>query len=294
MNELRISNQSLPPYEFDYSFFEAREYIKKDSEPTQADFMKDDPIASYQFVFTNKGIHVGVAKRESGCFDIYYDGNWLDDAVKKEVVDAVPNEPQYHTCKEFMVTFDEILFEMTPSKPKENNLKVLKHGLSFDNAQRGVTALGKQYFTERIKNHCRLFSGLILIETNLFVAHGRNISQFYLKANKFVLRADRHTSFKYQIKYMFKRKILQANGEYLYNVGILLENGELHVLSNPNAQDAQNWSLDASYEKARYSIEGRGDTFSHRHDPQDFRCSYFLTMRGAPEKVTGEAGEKGD
>ena len=42
----------------------------------------------------------------------------------------------------------------------------------------GQVLTSNMFFTERIKNSVRLFSGLILIETNVFVAHGRFVSQF--------------------------------------------------------------------------------------------------------------------
>jgi len=195
MNRLIVKNTSLPPYEFDYDFVEAREYIRKEHEPHSSETSRDGPIEQYQFVFTKKGAHVGLAKKESGGFDIYYNGNWLDDAPDAQKEGS--NQKSYHLCKEFMVTYDRIIFEMAQQKPNQNPLKVLKHNLSFDNAKplRGTVLSTNSFFTERIKNHCRLYSGLILIETNIFVAHGRHVSQFYLKENKFVLRDDRHFSF---------------------------------------------------------------------------------------------------
>lgn len=42
-------------------------------------------------------------------------------------------------------------------------------------------------FTELIKNSVKLFNGLLLIDTNVFVAHGRFLSLFYLKEQKFIL-----------------------------------------------------------------------------------------------------------
>lgn len=70
--------------------------------------------------------------------------------------------------------------------------RVLGHNKKFDSSEKisGDVLSSNLFFTEKIKGSCRLFSGLILIETNVFVAHGRFVSQFYLKSQRFKLRAD--------------------------------------------------------------------------------------------------------
>ena len=65
-------------------------------------------------------------------------------------------------------------------------------------------------FTERIKHCCKVFCGIIVIETNVFVAHGRNISWFIFKNRKFKLLRDnidaKHTiQFSSDVKHIFKR-----------------------------------------------------------------------------------------
>lgn len=87
------------------------------------------------------------------------------------------------------MTYDKIIFEMQ----YKNRQRTLGHNQKFDNSEKivGNVLTSNMFFSERIKNSCRLFSGLILIETNVFVAHGRFVSQFYLKNNKFKLR-DKH------------------------------------------------------------------------------------------------------
>ena len=82
------------------------------------------------------------------------------------------------------------------------------------------------FFTERIKNSVRLFSGLILIETNVFVSHGRFVSQFRLDNDKFTLRRDKHFEFDNYVKFVFKRmQSKPLTGEKIFSVGILLEDG---------------------------------------------------------------------
>lgn len=66
----------------------------------------------------------------------------------------------------------------------DNKIKTIKkyttlqHGLPYQNAQpfQGNILPANLFFSETIKDTCRLFSGLILIETNVFVSHGRYLS----------------------------------------------------------------------------------------------------------------------
>ena len=68
----------------------------------------------YKYAFDTQSMHIGVAKRQSGSFDIYQDGNFVDTPVdyKKRPV----------TCKDFTVSYDKIYFTMhdrdTPDRYK--------------------------------------------------------------------------------------------------------------------------------------------------------------------------------
>lgn len=73
-NMLEVSTASLPPYRFEYKLVEFREYT-----PRRNDRHQDDPIKKYKFVFDKKGFQAAVALRKSKQFDIYHNGNWIDD-----------------------------------------------------------------------------------------------------------------------------------------------------------------------------------------------------------------------
>jgi len=142
-----------------------------------------------------------------------------------------------------MVTYDRIIFDMEKKRVK---YMVLKHNQGFDSAQKllGEVLTPALFFTERVKSSVKLFSGLIIIETNVFVAHGRHISQFYLKNQSFQLRQEKHFTFKSYIKFMFKRMhIHPVTQEKFFSVGLLLENGEIHVIDSHNPSDYQSWKL---------------------------------------------------
>jgi hypothetical protein len=62
----------MPPFKFKYEFIELKEYLPRE------DDWQSDPVLDYKYVYTKKNIHVGVAKRESAAFDIYYNGNFID------------------------------------------------------------------------------------------------------------------------------------------------------------------------------------------------------------------------
>jgi len=63
-------------------------------------------------VINKENFHIAVAQRQSNEFDIYYNGNRIDDAPKR-----VSN--QYYQCKNFTVTYDSILIELTNLKEGE-------------------------------------------------------------------------------------------------------------------------------------------------------------------------------
>lgn len=85
--------------QIEYEFTEWREYLHRDA------FNPPDPIEEYQFTFNKKGIHAGVARRKSGNFDIYHNGNFIDRALQ-------PNTDEPAKISSFMVTFDRIYFHM--------------------------------------------------------------------------------------------------------------------------------------------------------------------------------------
>lgn len=74
----------------------------------------------------------------------------------------------------------------------------------------------------------------MIIEANVFVAHGRYISQFYLDEEddqSFKLNKDGHKHFNHYISMLFKfYKIDPETKQKHFSVGIFLENGEFHVL----------------------------------------------------------------
>ena len=89
MNKLKLDERKMgsykdsnKPHEF-YSFEEFREYVPRKKTNTGLQ-MNDESnrIAEYQFVFTAKG-PVGMARRESGQIDIYFDGMLIDETGGK-------------------------------------------------------------------------------------------------------------------------------------------------------------------------------------------------------------------
>lgn len=103
MNELVVDINLLPPFDdfleegkinekkqF-YQFTESREFLFVGQDG------KQDPIKNYQFIFIKNNIHVGVALRESQRFDIYYNGNWIDDASYKDE----NGDKHYEVCDHF-------------------------------------------------------------------------------------------------------------------------------------------------------------------------------------------------
>lgn len=224
------------PFGF-YSFEEYREYVFRPDSLRNID-EHGERITEYQFVFNEDHEHIGMAKRKNKKFDIYFDGNWIDDA-------SSINEQSMKTfakCENFMVTYKEIYLEQREGENKIRK-KVLGHNERYSSAiGTGSNVSIPDYVTERVKEHVCLFSGLIMIETTVFVSHGRFVSFYYLKEDKFVL-SDLHFDYSDQIKFIFKRRreVIDNNRvNERFSVGVLLANGEFHVIENDNPEQ-QNW-----------------------------------------------------
>lgn len=271
INELVVQDGYLKPYEFKYQFVEWREFVERKT-PT------NDPIVDYQFVFKRGNIHAGAAVRESGHFDIYYNGNLID-------------SPANYRCQQIMVTFENILFDLKKKTDQVHAFRLLKHNMSFGSNSKmtGKVLTSNLLFTERVKDSFKLFSGLILIETNVFVAHGRHISQFYLKNQRFELRKDKHFSFTAYIRFIFKRQhVNKITKEIIDSVGVLLENGEIHVISSYTPSDYKTFDLDEQIEAQRIQIPGT--ILRCSNDPVQFRCNLFLSSL---ERLVDPSSEEG-
>lgn len=81
----------------------------------------------------------------------------------------------------------------------------------------------------------------------MFVAHGRYLSQYYLDEEDeqcFKLNKNGHKHFNYYITMLFKfYKVNPDTKIKHFSVGVLLENGEIHVLQNENTSDYKSWKL---------------------------------------------------
>lgn len=73
-----------------------------------------------------------------------------------------------------MVTFDRIILLM--ESPKEK--RTLKHNKTFENSEAwlGSVLEPEYFFTERLKSSVKLYTNILMIETSVFVAHGKYVS----------------------------------------------------------------------------------------------------------------------
>jgi hypothetical protein len=62
--------------------------------------------------------------------------------------------------------------------PKEK--RTLRHNKSFENSEPwlGSVLEPEYFFTEKIKKSVKLYTDILMIETSVFVAHGKYITQF--------------------------------------------------------------------------------------------------------------------
>ena len=64
-------------------------------------------------------MHVAIAKRKSGAFDIYFNGNHIDSPINREKGTPIRIES-------FTVTYDKIIFDMNKKATKQK-FRELKH-----------------------------------------------------------------------------------------------------------------------------------------------------------------------
>ena len=284
VNELIIDDGCLPPFEFKYKMVEWREYSQRDK---SYEYRNNDPIEKYQAVFDKTGRHSAVALRESKAIDIYSDGYLLDTPINPRNNSNV----QLKRFFDFQMTYEHTFFFMQGPKSSKISKRMLKHGLDFSNHVRlQDDEKESMFFTERIKDNVKLFSGLLVIHTNVFIAHGKNIAQFYLKNREFELRTDckQEFRFKHIIKFIFKRMITNpVTKEPFYHVGVCLENGEIHVIASDTPANYLSWKIKKD-ESGKSKIEG--EIMSYAPDPVQYRCNLFLS-KVIPQSKEDEIGD---
>jgi hypothetical protein len=167
----------------------------------------------------------------------------------------------------------------------------LSHGLPYENAQpfQGNILPPELFFSERIKDSCRLFSGLLLIETNVFVSHGRYLSQYYLDEDQtFKLNPDGHLTFYQYIKMLFKFYIQDPKtGEKRFSVGVFLENGEIHIVESEDTADHRSWRLQRDHAKDYKPLGIPGDILCCAGDPDQFKANLFLALKEKKDTLEG-------
>ena len=65
------------------------------------------------------------------------------------------------------------------------------------------------------------------------------------------------------------------------SVGILLENGEIHILDSDTPSEYQTWELTklAADGKPKYEARIKGEVLSSHPDPVQFRCNLMLALQ---------------
>jgi hypothetical protein len=77
------------------------------------------------------------------------------------------------------------------------------------------------------------------------------------------------------VKFVFKRMHTHpVSKTAFFSVGILLENGEIHVIESDNPSDYSSWFIDKK--KKKIAIPGEVQTCSN--DPVQFKCNLFLSL----------------
>lgn len=81
-------------------------------------------------------------------------------------------------------------------------------------------------FYQRIKKHCKIFKGFVFLKTYIFVAHGRILSLYDMKKEKFI----KHMDFSDDIAEVFRSQASHY-GKEEFDVCVLLENGKIKFIN---------------------------------------------------------------
>jgi hypothetical protein len=108
-------------------------------------------------------------------------------------------------------------------------------------------------FYQRIKNHCKLFTGFVFLKTYIFVAHGKILSLYDILKQEFT----KDIPFPDEIRQVF-RSSSSEDGEQEFMICVLLENEELKFLTRRKGRKDQ---LEEDYyeenTKIKANVEGR-------------------------------------
>ena len=88
---------------------------------------------------------------------------------------------------------------------------------------------------------------------------------------------------------LFKfRKIDPVTKEIRFSVGILLENGDIHLLETEDTADSSSWKL--KRELPNYvPMSIPGDVFSCYDDPDKYIYNFFLTLKDKKDTLQSQS-----
>ena len=107
INRLMIDDTQLMPYSgTDSTYYKLVESSEYDSRHDKN--YTSDPIEEFQYVVNRVGKMVGMAKRKSRNFDLYYEGNWIGDSFSYDDSGIKTD----NKVISFIVTYEYILLDI--------------------------------------------------------------------------------------------------------------------------------------------------------------------------------------
>ena len=144
-------------------------------------------IEKYQLIFNEHGISVGVALRK-GDVDLYYDGVLAQQNGKGYCIPYILTIEKLFFTYDVELSFDDVFIRTSAS---QNEPATLTQSVSHDLKSRMSTSEAKKLeesydmkkvFYQRVKSHCKIFSGFVFLKTYIFVAHGHLLSLYDMKS----------------------------------------------------------------------------------------------------------------
>ncbi|CDW78106.1 wd-40 repeat protein [Stylonychia lemnae] len=249
----------------DVEFYQYREVVKRND-------VRDDPIIKFKHVIQKNEIQFGIALRQSGSVDLYWNF-------------TLTNSPE-ERFQDIEINFKALFIKrFTSERDKDGNDLGKMLSISLEHEQRlGIdvsevvnfrVSKWKEIFYDIIRYQVKIFTKINLVNTSFFVAYNKVVSIFDIVKKEWKI----HFFFPSDVIELLRNQKKTKHNEL--NVGAYLENGDIRMI-DPADASSETWVLSDKIHK----IEGKLEMIVS--DWRDMASHYILTrISQGKTKITG-------
>ena len=226
----------------DLSFLQYTEVVHRD--------VKLDPIVKYRQIIHSSQFQFGVALRDSGLVDFYWNSTRVS-TTEDHFVDIEINFKDI-----YLIRRDGTKFVVDTKWDTRVSMEVAEE----------VTLTTKDWdkiFYRTIANNFKFYPSYCLINTSFFLAHGNIISLFDIIKKDWV----KHFFVEEKVLKVFRNE----KADHEYNLGAYLDNGRIKLIDSEDTTDPELWEMKLN----KYGTAGT--LISMGSDMEHYRMLYILT-----------------